>query len=244
MCVYLSTILEGGTPNDVILDDGAANAQLPNTGRPEKPGLPDESPPVYYGTALTRFLIWIYNLRIENPVDEICSLADDITAAFCCLLYHPDMAVLWATVFQEFLVVPCGMIFGGKTSPSFYMIPGELQAHLASAGDFGNASTALLETFILSTPPTPRKAGQMTRATTDPVNPGAALLLRDPTRRYAHCSFVNDTGIAQTRNCMVGAITNSILSAYVVFGFPSEDRRTPCLNPFKWSPHVSHHLQQ
>jgi hypothetical protein len=193
MCGDPSTILVGGTPNDVILDDGAANAQLPDTGRPEKPGLPDENPPVYYGTARTRFLIWIYNLRIDNPVDEICLSADHITAAFCFLLYHPDMAVLWATVFQEFLVISCGIIFGGKNSPSFYMIPGELRAHLASAGDFGDASTALSETIILSTPPTPRKVDQMTRATTDAVNPGAALLLRDPTRRYAHSSFVDDT---------------------------------------------------
>jgi hypothetical protein len=42
---------------------------------------------------------------------------------------------------------------------------------------------------------------------------------------------------------MVGAITNSIILAYVVFGFPSEDRCIPCLNPFKWSPHVSHILR-
>ena len=126
MCVDPSTIQDGGTPNDVILDDGAANAQLPDTGRPEKPGLPDENLLVYYGTALTRFLIWIYNLRIDNPVDEICLSADNITAAFRCLLYHPDMAVLWAKVFQECLVIPCGMIFGGKNSPSFLMSSGPI----------------------------------------------------------------------------------------------------------------------
>jgi len=137
----------------------------------------------------------------------------------------------------------CDGNFGGKNSALFHMIPGELRAHLALAGGFGDASTALSKTIILSTPPTPRKAGQITRATTDSVNPGAALLLRDPTRRYAHSSFVDNTGITQTRDRMVGAITNSILSAYVVFGFPSEDRRTPCLNPFKWSPHVSHQLR-
>ena len=136
------------------------------------------------------------------------------------------------------------MIFGEKkNSASFYMIPGELWAHLASAGDFGDASTVLSETIILSTRPTPRKAGQMTRATTDAVNPGAALLLRDPTRWYARSSFVDATGIAQTRVRMACAITNSILSAYAVFGFPLEDRRTPRLNPFKWSPHVSQHLR-
>ena len=61
----------------------------------------------------------IYNLRIDNPVDEICLSADNITAAFRCLLYHPDMAVLWATVFQEFWVIPWCMIFGGKNSLSF-----------------------------------------------------------------------------------------------------------------------------
>jgi hypothetical protein len=131
-------------------------------------------------------------------------------------------------------------IFGHSVWHDFWrqkltVISHELRAHLALAGDFGDASTALSETIILSTPPTPRKAGQMTRATTDPVNPGAALLLRDPTRWYAHSSFVDDTGIAQTHDRMVGAITNSILSAYAVFGFPLEDRRTPRLNPFKWS---------
>jgi hypothetical protein len=61
-----------------------------------------------------RFLIWIYNLRINHPTEDICLSADDITAVFRRLLYHPDMAKLWATVFQEFLVIPCGMIFGGR----------------------------------------------------------------------------------------------------------------------------------
>jgi len=54
---------------------------------------------------------------------------------------------------------------------------------------------------------------------------------------------VDDTGIAHTRDRMVGAITNSILAANVVFGFPDEDRRTPCLNPFKWSPIATHTLR-
>ena len=96
--VYPSTVLEGINPDALPLDDSAANAQLPDTGRPDIPGLPDENLPVYYGTALGRFLICIYNLRIDNPVDEICLSADNITAAFRCLFYQPDMAVLWATV--------------------------------------------------------------------------------------------------------------------------------------------------
>jgi hypothetical protein len=79
LCVDPSTILDNegdaaGTP-----DDGAANAQLPCTGAEDKE---DENPPVYYGTAFLRFLIWIYNLRVEHPAEDICLSADDITAAF------------------------------------------------------------------------------------------------------------------------------------------------------------------
>jgi len=55
-------------------------------------------PPVYYGTAFLRFLIWIYNLRVDHPAEDICLSADDIMAAFRRILYHPDMAILWATV--------------------------------------------------------------------------------------------------------------------------------------------------
>ena len=174
MCVDPSTILDAARDSVATPDDGAANAQLPDTGAPDHA---DENPPaVHYGTAFKRFLIWIYNLRVDHPAVDICLSADDINAAFRRLLYHPDMEALWATVFQEFLVIPCGMIFGGKNSPSFYMIAGELRAHLASAGEFGTITTELSETISLSTPLTQREAGTLTRATSDSKNPGAALL--------------------------------------------------------------------
>jgi hypothetical protein len=103
MCVDPSTILDDKRDGSLAtLDDGAANAQLPDTGAPDRA---DENPPVHYGTAFKRFLIWIYNLRVDNPEVDIWLSADDITAAFRRLLYHPDMAIFWATVFQEFLVI-------------------------------------------------------------------------------------------------------------------------------------------
>jgi len=152
LCIDPSTILDNegnaaGTP-----DDGAANVQLPRTGAEDKE---DENPPVYYGTAFLRFRIWIYNLRVDHPAEDICLSADNITAAFRRILYHPDMAILWATVYQEFLVIPCGMIFGGRNSPYFYMIPSELRAHVASTSDFGPITTDLSESIVLATPPSP-----------------------------------------------------------------------------------------
>ena len=131
-------------------------ARVPQTRKMRIP--PYTTGPVYYGTAFMHFLIWIYNLRIDHPTEDSRLSADDITAAFCRLLYHPDMAILWATVFQEFLVIPCGMIFGGRNSPSFYMIPGELRAFVASASDFGTITTELSESIVLATSPSPRAA--------------------------------------------------------------------------------------
>jgi hypothetical protein len=91
------------------------------------------------------------------------------------------MAILWATVFQDFLVIPCGMIFGGRNSPSFYMIPGELRAHVASVSDFGPITTDLSESILLATPPSPRAALQLeraTRTTKTPVQPCSSLIPR------------------------------------------------------------------
>jgi len=75
LCVDPSTILDNegdaaGTP-----DDGAANTQLPRTGAEDRE---DENPPVYYGTAFLRFLIWIYNLR----VDQLKTSASPLTTSW------------------------------------------------------------------------------------------------------------------------------------------------------------------
>ena len=49
--------------------------------------------------------------------------------------------------------------------------------------------------------------------------------------------------ILVSRNSRSHGIIKSILAAYVVFGFSAKDPRKPCLNPFKWSPVVTHTLR-
>jgi len=60
-------------------DNGNANAQMPDPG---PPGRHDENPPIYYGTAFMRQLVWLWNLRISCPHEEMLQLADDASAAF------------------------------------------------------------------------------------------------------------------------------------------------------------------
>ena len=208
-------------------EDGAANARIPDTGAP---GKEDENPKVYYGTAFMRMLIWIWNLRIAQPYRDILGHVDDISAAYHRILYHPAMGIVFAQVFQEFLMIPSGLIFGSKSSPSWYMLPAELRAHIAAAGDFSDLSTELSDRIVLPAPLTAREEIRLTKAAPDTIHKGD-LHRQLP---YRHISFVDDTVKAAWPDEIRNAIKNSVLSAYVMFGFPAENRRPSPLNQAEW----------
>jgi hypothetical protein len=74
----------------------------------------------------------------------------------------------------------------------------------------------------------------MAAATLDAVHQGIEHL----GRAHHHASFVDDTATAHTRADIYNAVNRSVLGAYVAFGFPDEDRRTPAINPKKWEAFV------
>ena len=208
-------------------DSGAANSFIPKAG---SPGNEDESPAVHYGTALTRLLTYIWNLRIAKPDTAILGHVDDISAAFHRILYHPAMGIAFASVFEEFLSVPVGQIFGGRSCPSNYMIPGELRAHMASVIDFSRASVDLASEIKLPPPLSFRQTSQLAKASADGFNRG----MHHKNQPFHNSSFVDDNATAHWPNKIREAIKGSVLSAYITFGFPDEDRRPPPLNPKKW----------
>ena len=210
-------------------DEGNTNAQIPEAG---KPGRADENPPVFYGKAFTRHLVWLWNLRISRPQSNILGHVDDISAAYHRVLYHPAMGVTFAQVFQEFLMIPCGLIFGARNSPSWYMLLGELRASLAATGDFGHSTSKLADTLLLEDDAIRKHEAPITRAVADATNTGLCHPLTD----FSFQSFVDDTAVAHYPELIRSAVNRSVLSAYVVFGFPNENRRPPPLYPQKWAP--------
>jgi len=152
-------------------DDGNTNAQIP------APGIPGhflENPPIYYGTALIWYLIWLWNLRISYPFEDLLQLADDVSAAFHRILYHPTLAPAFASVWNKYLVIPVGTIFGARNSPSFYMEAGEARAHLAM--HVPQASSLPMEDLAASVQfpplPTPAEAALFAQAICDSQHPG------------------------------------------------------------------------
>jgi len=94
----LGCICIDGTNMIDIHNDGTPNQQIP------KPGTPswlDENPPIDYGTAFIQCLIWIYNLWVDHPAEDILMIPDDISSAFHQIFYHPMMMPVFASVLHH-----------------------------------------------------------------------------------------------------------------------------------------------
>jgi len=228
-----------GTNTIDSTDDSAPNTQIPHPGTP---GRLDENPAIAYGTAFQRFLTWLYNVRLDWPYDDILMLPDDISAAFHQLFYHPRMMPVFASVFESFLCIPAGTIFGSRSSPGYYMLPGELRAWLAGALPFGDAQVCIMDNTSLPPQPPLVDRRQFTQATRDAFNPGATTLTAHGVSAL-YPVFVDDTGNANVHHHMSSTVTASVLSAYLLFGFPGGDtwaHRPPCINEKKWNYTMSH----
>ncbi len=216
------------------LDDGNANKHIPDTGIDH-----DQNPSVAYGTAFLRFLQFIFNLRIDHPSEEIYLSADDISAAFRRVLYNPNAAIVFASVLTKYLIIPAGGIFGSKSSPGFYMIFGELRAHIARhIGSYTNARTELASKIHLTPPPTRKEIREFARVTKDALNSGCATLLQvspEDALKAVFAPFVDDTPAAGTAQVIATRINESVLGSFFMFSFPDEDPcRSDPINPLKF----------
>jgi len=228
LCVDPSTTLNDN-------DTGNLNDQIP------PPGLDcDQNPPIHYGSAFPRYLTWLWNLRISFPSDDILQTTDDISAAFRRVLYHPDIAPAFASVWDQWLIIPVSLIFGARNSPSLYMLLGEARSHLAHhvAPAPSTLASNLIQRLVI--PPLPPANSSFSQATKDNLNPGISFY-PNGTPEFRMPSFVDDTGVAHARQFFPTAVAASVHAAYTIFGNPNDDpTRPPCINPAKWSDHPTH----
>lgn len=216
LIIDASTTLHSG-------DSGAVNSQIP---KPGAPGRMQENPPVFYGSALVRHLIHIYNMRLQCPTEDILQHTDDIDSAFRRVLYHPDMAVAFAYVFMELVLLPIGLIFGGRNSPSFWCVPAEVRAHMGAVMDLTQQNVPLADQVQLAPELTPAEQRALVPAVADALNQGIEPAYAD--RRHL-TMFVDDDIIAAFRRHMREALRAAVASAYQCFGHPDNDRRGSCL---------------
>jgi hypothetical protein len=115
-----NAIFEGNTCNE--------KSQMP------KPGVDHQrNPAVYYGKALLRHWVYIWNICQRHPDCDLLLYKDDIKATFRRILCHLDISPAFATVLQHMLCIPVGLIFGADFSPSFFCNTSETRALAATA---------------------------------------------------------------------------------------------------------------
>ena len=209
-------------------DTGAPNDYIPKPGENE-----DESPTVYYGTALNRHMTYAYNVRICHPREEIVQHGDDVDAAFRRMLLHPDIAIVYAYVFMEYLGIPCGMIFGGRASPGWYCLSAEMRAHIGNVCDFSTRPHSQLVQETQLAPPRPAsELATIPIAVPDEYNTGINIHERS---REHNTMFVDDNIVATLREYITTALHAAVESAFAVYGHPDDDPRRPSvMRDDKW----------
>ena len=78
----------------------------------------DTEPPLTFAGAEMGFMVWLYNLRITYPDEELYIADDDISGAFRRIKYHPNCMAMHTSVQSGFAVINTGGTFGDNTSPS------------------------------------------------------------------------------------------------------------------------------
>ena len=221
VCVDNSSMLD-------TQDDGAPNDSIPAPGTVNRD---DECPAVHYASAFKRHLTWIWNLRISSPFEDILQFGDDVHAAFHRMLYHPDIAIVFAFVFAEFLCIPVGSVFGARNSPSWWCILAEVRAHLAACGDFSGTPPLLAARVELAPEPSPQEQLSIRQAQPDLCPQGVTACHAG---RLHQSMFVDDSAQAELRARILSSIHASEQSASTLLGHPDGDRRTSCLSAEKW----------
>jgi hypothetical protein len=181
-------------------DDGAPNNSIPAPGTADRD---DECPSVHYASAFKRPITWIWNLRISSPFADILQFGDDVHAAFHRMLYHPDIAIVFAFVFAEFLCIPVGSVFGARNSPSWWCILAAIRAHFAACGDFSGKPPLLAARVELVPEPSPREQRRLKQAQPDPCHQGVPAC---PAGRHHQTMFVDDSAQAALREFILPSI--------------------------------------
>ena len=88
-------------------------------------------PPLTFANAEMAFMIWVYNLRVTYPHEELYLADDDVSGAFRQLKYHPNLVAMHASVQCGFGCLNTGGTFGDNTTPSNFDPCGESRRHLS-----------------------------------------------------------------------------------------------------------------
>jgi hypothetical protein len=168
-------------------------------------------------------------MRITFPKAYILQHCNDIDEAFRQVLYTPELAIAFAYVFGIFLLIPIGQVFGSRSTPSYCSLLSDIRAYVLTCADLiTGRSMHPLAAACLPPEPMPHELGP---ALADDINQPMSVL---ECASHRNSTFVDDNGVLALCSNIPGTLHNSVVVAFLLFGWPHKDRRSSCLAPDKW----------
>ena len=229
-------IIKEGKKDRIIFD--ASFKIFPTSACPNTWTSKFDEPPIWYGSAFSRHLIRIWNLRISYPNLEIYLWDDDVAGAFRLVKYNPYIASAFSAVVNSILCVPTGQVFGGNTSAQNFEGLAIAREHLSQ--HFSNDShkhlivkhSNILDNITYSPLPPPNTV--FVQATPDPTHKGVFLPGTSTPCNTPHHMFVDDNHIADIYPRIRLAQAASIEGLFQLLGFPEKDLRRSVLSEDKY----------
>jgi hypothetical protein len=161
-----------------------------------------------------------------------------VDAAFRQVLYHPELAIVFAYVFSKYVLIPVGQVFGLGSAPSYFSLLSNIRAYVATCADLITGYPLHLLAAAAELPPEPDPTS-LAPAIADSFNP---VLISLKVSSHSNCCFVDDNGVAGLQSTIHYSLHNSVVSAFLIFRWPEDDRRSSCLAPDKWEQHILFHM--
>ena len=185
----------------------------------------ETEPPLHFGPSFGKYLVWLYNLRITYPTQEIFLGDDDISGAFRHQKYHPNLVGMHSCIMAGHLACSTGMTFGDNTSPSNFEPIADARRQLARylwmQGDTISKTKKYLPAIQLAETPTRTEIDGFTRADRDSLNKG---VMNESGKRlppqFDH--HVDDNIYADVGEHMMQTLCSSVLALYHILGFPKD----------------------
>jgi hypothetical protein len=158
---------------------------------------PDVCPPIHYATVFQRHLWHLWRYRITFPSTNILQHCDDVDAAFRRVLYTPELAIAFAYVFGQDLLIPVGQVFGSRLAPSYFSLLSLILAPMLPPVRTLSQATRYTRWQQPPSSHLSRYPSSLAPAVGESLSPDLTSL---EASSHSNCCFVDNNGVAGLRN--------------------------------------------
>jgi len=195
----------------------------------------DLEPDITFGLIYTLFLIWIWNLRISFPNDDIVLAFIDISSCFRWPRVFPCLAGAFGFIIGAIFYAANAMVFGSVASASswepFRRAISALAESYFDRPDILEQHSGLLQSLNIAEPDIDFDVPIVPAS---PCSTNRGIFVDGPIRRTPHFIYVDDDLMADTIPRMPSTLASVVHAVYNILGWPQPLLRPSAVAQDKW----------